>query len=283
MFTPSGTLVPGFELPQVVFAQNPWALVTGIMRTWPEKGKAALQRRNYRRATEKSSFMIFNSEYMRKAYRQNAGLQERASEVVYQALDDGTHAIAARMRTHVKRKPLQIVCVSAMAAHKGVETVVSALSLLRSQHRIPARLILAGAWPDSDYQRKIQDLIERLGLRDSVDIEGHVSRERLNTLYAESRVFALMSQCESFGIPSIEAQAFGTPVVSSNCCAIPEVCGEGGYYPEPGNAEATADSLAQLLDDESTWDQLSRKAVENASRYRWDVCSRGMLEMFQHV
>lgn len=227
--------------------------------------------------------MIFNSEYMRKVYRQNAGLKERASEVVYQALDDETHAIAARMRTHVKRKPLQILCVSAMAAHKGVETVVSALSRLRNQHRIPARLILTGAWPDSEYQKKIQELIERLGLQDAVDIVGHVSRERLNKLYAESTVFCLMSQCESFGIPAVEAQAFGTPVVSSNCCAIPEVCGEGGYYPEPGNAEATADYLAQLLDDVSTWNQLSRKAVENASMYRWDVCSRGMLEMFQHV
>jgi glycosyltransferase involved in cell wall biosynthesis len=267
----------------VVFAQNPWALVTGLKRTWPEKGKAKLQRLSYRFAMKKAAFMIFNSEYMRHTYQRNAGEQERASKIVYQALDDETHVIAAHMRTVVVRNPLQILCVSAMAPHKGVETVVNALELLRSTHGISARLVLVGAWPDTGYQREIQGQITRLGLSDAVDIEGHVSRERLEQIYAESRVFCLMSHCESFGIPAVEAQAFGTPVVSSNCCAIPEVCGEGGYYPDPGDAEATAAYLARLLNDASAWRELSQKAIDNASRYRWDQCSRGMLEMFDHV
>ena len=283
MFTPAGTLVPGLRLPQVVFAQNPWALVKGLTRTWPEEKKAALQRRNYRMAMQKAAFMIFNSEYMRHAYQQNAGTLERASEVVHQALDDETHEIAAQMQLNVLRKPLQILCVSAMAPHKNVETTVSALALLRNEYKISARLVLAGAWPDSEYRQKIEKLIESQDLRDAVDIEGHVSRERLYQLYAESKVFCLMSLCESFGIPAVEAQAFGTPVVSSNCCAIPEVCGEGGYYSDPADASATADCLAQLLEDQSAWSELSQKAISNASRYRWDRCSLGMLKMFDHM
>ena len=79
-----------------------------------------------------------------------------------------------------------------------------------------------------------------------------------------------MSQCESFGIPSAEAQAFGTPVVTSNCCAMPEVCGEGGMYAPPGDVEQVADALQQLLTDRGLWDRTSIAARENSRRFVWD-------------
>jgi glycosyltransferase involved in cell wall biosynthesis len=265
----------------VVFAQNPWALVNGLVRTPAQRVKAVMQRQNYRQAVKQASLMFFNSEYMRTVYRENAGCLERESEVVYQALDDETHDLAREMRALHERKPLQILSVSAMAPHKGVEILVNALALVRQEYGLPAELILVGAWPDAGYASKIRSLVQNLGLESGVTIKGHVKRRELNQLYAESKVFALMSRCESFGIPAIEAQAFGTPVVSSNCCAIPEVCGDGGYFAEPGDAEGTAAHIAHLLAEPGEWAELSARAVKNASRYRWDLCSRPLLDMFE--
>jgi glycosyltransferase involved in cell wall biosynthesis len=92
-----------------------------------------------------------------------------------------------------------------------------------------------------------------------------------------------MSWCESFGIPAVEAQAFSTPVVSSNCCAIPEICGDGGIYPDPGDLHSVADSLAELLNNKVKWDQLSEAARDNASKFRWDICSRPLLDVFNNL
>jgi glycosyltransferase involved in cell wall biosynthesis len=274
VFTPSGTVVPGLNLPQVSFAQNPWSLVPGLMRTPTERLKAWLQRNAYRVAMEQARVMVFNSEYMRGAYRANAGGRERGrSEVVYQAIDDATHEAAAAARDVAVRRPNAILTVSVMAPHKGVETVVAALALVR-QGGVPAELQLAGAWPDRGYERRIRSLVSELGLEDAVHILGHVPSDTLHRLYAEARVFCLMSRCESFGIPAVEAQAFGTPVVSSLCCAIPEVCGAGGRYTAPGNVAGVAQALLDLLTDDRAWRGLSSSARANAARFRWDECSR---------
>lgn len=283
LFSPAGTVVPQLSLPQVSFAQNPWALVDGLRTSAADKLKAGLQRRNYRTAVRKAAMLVYNSEYMRALYRRNAGCEEKASAVVYQAVDEDTRAAAEHLRDRVQRQQFQVLSVSAMAPHKNMESLVEAMAQLRGQHGVPARLVMAGPWPDAVYRKRIMAQIGQLNLDKCVEIRGHVSRGELHRLYAESKVFALMSRCESFGIPAVEAQAFGTPVVSSDCCAIPEVCGAGGRYFEPSNSAGVAAALADLLTNANNWQRLSQGARDNAIRFQWQRVSRGMLTMFNHV
>jgi glycosyltransferase involved in cell wall biosynthesis len=283
LFTPAGTIVPRLPLPQVSFAQNPWSLVRGLKRTAGEKLKAGLQRRGYKMAVKRADIMIFNSEFMQQAYRENAGFKEKCSEVVYQAIDESTHQAARLAATESDRQEMQILSVSVWAPHKGAETLLEALSLLRREYDLPARLVLAGPWPDKSYERMIRQHISARDLDESVEIPGYVSREELYRLYAQSRVFSLMSHCESFGIPAIEAQAFGTPVVSSNCCAIPEVCGAGGVFPDPGDAQEAALQICRLMTDQDHWLAISHAATQNASRFHWDRCSRKLMRIFEAI
>jgi len=278
-FTPAGTAVHGLRIPQIVFAQNPWCLVNGLKRSGLEKIKVFLQKREYRKAMRDAAMMVFNSEYMRQAYRQNAGFEEKVSTVVYQAIDDETHRAAFSMRNTVKFST-QVLSVSVMAPHKGIETLVKAVSVTRKLYEIPVNLVLAGGWPDRKYERQIRSLVNELNLESEVEFKGHVSMHDLYRYYAESKLFCLMSRCESFGIPAIEAQAFGTPVISSNCCAVPEVCGRGGVYFSPDDVNGVALKLAQLLKDDKKWSELSDAAIENAAKYRWEKCSQPLMKMF---
>jgi glycosyltransferase involved in cell wall biosynthesis len=280
LFTPSGTALPRLSIPQVTFAQNPWCLVSEVQKKPNEKIKAALQRKVYKEAMQVSSMMIFNSEFMRQAYRKNAGFEEAVSEIVYQAIDEETHETADRIRNSVIKIGAQILSVSVMAPHKGVETLVKAIYILRQSHGISAHLVLIGAWPDKGYEKKIRALVKELDLEKEVNFKGFVPREELCRYYAESKIFCLMSWCESFGIPAIEAQAFGTPVISSNCCAIPEVCGNGGVYPNPGDYKTVADQMARLLKDDNAWSRLSESAIQNAKKYHWETCSIPLMRIF---
>lgn len=280
-FTPSGMaahLPPGVR--QIVFCQNPWALVPAARRR-RDAFKAWLQRRAYRRAMRAADVLVFNSRYMQAAYRANAEREERRGLVVYQAAEDATRARAAAA-TDVPRRPNQILCVSVMGPHKNAETLVRALREVRAA-RPEAQLVFAGSWPDPAYERKIRGLVDALGLGAAVEFAGFVARERLDRLYAESRVFCLMSRCESFGIPAIEAQLFGTPVVSSTVCAIPEICGAGGMFCDPDDVAGVAAALRTLLADDLEWRRLSAAARANAARFSWRECSRSLVELVEEM
>ena len=277
-FTPSGIAahLPA-EVAQIVFCQNPWALVPAARRR-RDALKAWLQRRAYRRAMRVAAAMVFNSRYMQDAYRANAGFAEKRGRVVHQAADEATRERAAAGQT-LPRRPALILAVSVMAPHKNIEALARAFAEVRARHA-EARLVLAGSWPDAAYERKIRALIEELGLREAVEFAGFVSRAQLDGLYAAARVFCLMSRCESFGIPAIEAQLFGTPVVSSSVCAIPEICGEGGLFRDPDDVAGIAAALRTLIEDEAEWRTRSDLARSNAARFVWSRCSQPLVDLF---
>jgi len=282
IWTPSGSITPSLPVPQISYAMNPWALAPELHHRGLDALKAAAQRYAYIKAVNESAMMLYLSEFMRQAYRKNAGEAENASEVVYTGLDDELFERAKAMRP-MKKNRWQILSVSAMAPHKGVETLLGAVASLLHEYKLPVELLLVGAWPDSEYEDNMHALTTRLGIDDAVTFKGHASVDDLHRHYAEARVFCLMSRCESFGIPAVEAQAFGTPVVSSNCCAIPEVCGAGGLFPDPGDIDATAAVLAQLLTDEECWQTVAEAARVNAERFRWEQCTRPLMKMFDVI
>ncbi len=277
-FTPSGIAASALNIPQVVLCQNPWAL-TPAARRRRDAPKAWLQRRAYRKAMRIAEVMVFNSCYMQQIYRRNAGFTEKHGVIVYQAPDDATRD-RAKSTAESDRISGQILCVSAMDSHKNVETVIRALYCLRSYGHPEATLIVAGSWPDKIYEQEIRQLTRQLELDDHIRFTGFVSREELDRLYAESQVFCLMSKCESFGIPAVEAQLFGTPVVSSNVCAIPEICGDGGRYRDPEDVAGVTDALDGLLANPDVWQRYSQQARDNANRFAWEKVTHPLRELF---
>lgn len=283
--TSSGAWTPGLPCPQVTLALNPWALTPGAARTFGERLKAALQRWAYRVAVWRAEGIGYGSAFMRDLYRANAGGRaERAGAIVYPALGAREAAALDALRsTDLPRELMRILCVSLMAPHKNIEALISALRLLRKERSLPARLRLVGGWPDTEYRRAIEARAAAEGVADAVEIAGHLPREALRKEYRAARVYALLSRSESFGIPSVEAQRVGTPVVAARECAAPEVCGEGGWYVAADDVAGAADRLARLLTQESEWAALSAAAVRNAMRFEYRLTSRPLLELLRTV
>jgi glycosyltransferase involved in cell wall biosynthesis len=267
LFMTSGTALPVSPVPQISLAMNPWCFVHMVHRTRGERIKASLQRLAYRHSVGRANTMVYLSRYLQDAYHGDAGRSAKRSLVMYAGIQKDVWE-AARNLGDIIRVPHRIVCVSVMAPHKGVETLIAALSLLRSGYRVPASLALVGGWPDPSYERRIRLVVAAHNLERYVFFEGYVTRETLLQECARAQVFALFSRCESFGIPGLEAQALHTPVVCSNVGALPEVYGAGGLYRDVDDPAGAAETLAALLSDQSIWKKYSQAARLNAAHFR---------------
>lgn len=282
LLSTSGALVPGVRLPQIVLAQNPWCFFPQFHRSWRERLKARLQRHGYRRAQREAAAMFYLSDYMARIYRDNAQAAARHGATVLVGVDERMFAqAAAQPSPDFAQRRNEIVTLSVMTPHKAIEDVLDALALLRGRG-VDAVLSLVGPWADPGYRAQIEQRIRDQGLQLAVTITGAVSDEDLVAHYRRARVFCLLSRCESFGIPAVEAQVFGTPTVVADVCAPPEIAGPGGVVVAAGAIGQAADALQRLLTDADLWQAASQTALVNAERFRWQRLSKPIVDFLDH-
>lgn len=115
-----------------------------------------------------------------------------------------------------------------------------------------------------------QEVARRTGLE--LRIASNVTREQLNTMYNEALCLLYPSDYEGFGIPILEAQKAGCPVIAQNTSSIPEVMGDGGLMIQHDTPQRMAAEMAELvlqLQSRSA-KEIIMKGLENAKRFSWD-------------
>jgi glycosyltransferase involved in cell wall biosynthesis len=143
-----------------------------------------------------------------------------------------------------------IVYVGRLDQHKGVETLIKALAILKRQ-RSDLQLIIAGKsiLETEDYERSLCQLVSELDLEADVWFPGYAKTPA--SLYQLSDVMVLPSiWAEPFGRTIIESFACGTPVVASRTGGIPEAFSSElqEFLFEPNNEDDLAAVLNKILD-----------------------------------
>jgi glycosyltransferase involved in cell wall biosynthesis len=116
---------------------------------------------------------------------------------------------------------------------------------------------------------KLDELLVNLNLTSFVEWKSFVNDQELSALYQNAYCLLFPSFYEGFGLPIVEAQSFGVPVITSNVSSMPEVAGDGGLLVDPCSIEGIKNTLEQLLSDTGLRDYLSQKAMINAQRFSW--------------
>lgn len=111
---------------------------------------------------------------------------------------------------------------------------------------------------------------------------GYLSDSDLRHLYNEAFFLCYPSEYEGFGIPVIEAQACGCPVVCQEKSSIPEVAADTVVYIDSDDFAASLNSIKVLYDDE-LYDSIQKKGFENVRRFSWDKCAAEVKEFYGDV
>lgn len=148
--------------------------------------------------------------------------------------------------------------------HKNHERLLGAL--VRARGAAPdLRLVLCGAL-EAGRERLLTAVRDR-GLAGAVRVFPYLSDTEVTVLLQSARFLVFPSLFEGFGIPVLEAMAFGTPVACSDIPALREVAGDAAAFFEPQDETSIAGALELLWMSDETRKRLSRDGRSRAGRW----------------
>lgn len=262
----NGMVMGNPGIPTICHFQDPWAYRPEAWRGTKDRLLASVKRWQHRKSIAKADLCTWTSHYLEDLTISSNGVTPRRSRVVYNGIPD--HWVDRPNPIPLQERPMAIATVSNVAHYKRQWLTVEAMARLAKENRLDFTYRIVGHLSEA-YRNDLQERIDRLGLSDRVSIEGRVSTERLVEVLATARVMPMMSVCESFGIPCIEAMSLGTPVVIADCCALPEVCGNAAITIGVDDVSALASNLYQLIHDAEVWQQLSDAGLARVKEFRW--------------
>jgi len=201
---------------------------------------------------------------------------------------------AARARLGLPLNERLLVCVGRMEPLKGMDALIRALALLRSQgHPWSAelRVLLVGGDPEgrpdewNAEQRRLDALRHELGVAEQVRFVGAQPQELLPAYFAAADLVAVPSHYESFGMVALEALASGAAVLASNAggLALTIEDGRSGLLFPPDDHTALAAQVARLLDDPAFADELRAGARRRAAEYSWGSVARRITAIYAEL
>ncbi|MFQ5678692.1 MAG: glycosyltransferase family 4 protein [Gemmatimonadota bacterium] len=220
----------------------------------------------------RASVVIVTSRYSREVAVRRYGLPRERVRVVPEGIDLAEWGRPPR-RPGSARSEHTVLSVARQYRRKNTATLLRAFARVRAE--LPdARLRIVGDGPELP---RLRTLATHLGLGESARFLGALrTAAEVRAEYANADLFCLPSRQEGFGIVFLEAMAAGLPVVASHAAAVPEVVPDGraGRLVDPGNPEALAAALLELLRDAELRSHYGHFARTHVRRYAWPGIAR---------
>ena len=210
------------------------------------------------------------------------GVPSERIDVVYHGVDpafhplpDGEAAVFRRRRGLPERF---VLFVGTLEPRKNLVRLVEAFARVRDG-RVGLALVGGKGWLYDELFARV----EALGLIDEVIFPGYVMKDELPFWYNAATVLAYPSLYEGFGLPVLEAQACGTPVLTSNVSSLPEAAGDAALMVDPYEVEALAAGLERLLADEPLRRELRRHGAIHAGQFTWSRTAQETARVYKRA
>jgi len=173
-------------------------------------------------------------------------------------------------------RPARVVYVGRLEPYKRIDLLLHAMARIRDV--VPAAdLVVIGRGSE---RLRLEALARELGLEAKTHFAGFVTDDERDALLAQARVCVCASEKEGWGLTVIEANALGTPVVASDAPGLRDSVrhGETGYLVAPGDVDAFAARIGELLTEDALVQRMSERALAWSRNFDWDVAAQAMAE-----
>ena len=140
------------------------------------------------------------------------------------------------------------------AFNKNIERLAEAIS------NVNCKLIIIGSLNNTQLTTLQKFKINYIN---KLDLTG----QELVSEYQKADLLAFTSTIEGFGMPILEAQACGLPVVTSNCSSMPEVAGDAAVFVDPFEIQSIKNGISEMISNAKLREELIKKGFENIKRF----------------
>jgi len=220
----------------------------------------------------KAEKIIVPSEFVKNDIIDNFAVAPDKIKVIYEGyfLEAGHYAINID-RFNIT-KPF-LLYVGAAYPHKNLERLIRMFKKLNEHKQY--QLVLVGR-KDIFYQK----LMATVNNDKDIIFTGYVSDGELASLYQQTNIYVFPSLYEGFGLPTVEAQAYGVPVISSNRSSMPEVLKDSAVYFNPEDEKEMLEKIRLVLSDDNLRQNLIDNGLENIKRFSWGKMVKETLELY---
>jgi glycosyltransferase involved in cell wall biosynthesis len=167
-----------------------------------------------------------------------------------------------------------------LSEQKGWKVLVAAVERLPYRFKV----VLVG---DGEQKNELKVWMAKPSLKGRVHYAGLLPKDQLLATYPLFDVFVLPSistpySVEQFGMALAEAMACGVPIIGSDSGAIPEVVGDGGLIVPEGNADALAEAIIRISEDEQLRCRAKAWGLDRfRSHYSCEAYTRSIADMLR--
>jgi glycosyltransferase involved in cell wall biosynthesis len=167
--------------------------------------------------------------------------------------------------------------VGTIQPRKNLARLLDAYACLEARGGADFDLVLAGkaGWLSDDIYAKAAALGNR------VRFPGYVPEADRAALMQGALFFTFPSLFEGFGLPVLEAQTMGVPVLTSENSSLPEVAGDAALLVDPTDVDAIADAMLRLSRDAGLRAALIEAGHANVRRFSWEKAARETLAVLE--
>lgn len=161
---------------------------------------------------------------------------------------------------------------------KNLAGILRVLDEVRSRG-VPIQLWKVG----DDFKDNDKRYIEANGLEDSIRYFGYIDKALLHKVYNAADALIAPSFHEGFGITLLEAMSCGTPAITSNVSAMPEVVSNAGILVDPTDHKSISDSVIRLYRDRIYYDDLQKKGFERVQLFTPERVADEVLQVYEKL
>jgi len=164
---------------------------------------------------------------------------------------------------------------------KNIFGLIKAFEIIKEKYKVSHKLIIVGGKPNQKFykEEKVKEIINNSNFKNDIIDLDFVSEEEKWNLLSKAEIFIYPSFYEGFGMPILEAQSAGTPVITSNISALPEIAGKGAILINPSNFSEIAESMYNIISDKKLKEILIQAGKENVANFSWNECAKKTLNL----